>query len=207
MLKFLQRSFGSEERDSAEFEKLRENVREYLEWNLIVFKKRQVKEKRTVAETDRDKADSEASFSLGGDASFSLRIPDNDWLHKDISEILHGRGPLKPTFSQILFRKINEKGISESKCYKRSNLDRRLFSKIRSERDYHPQKNTVFALIIGLKLDLREANELLEAAGYSFSYCIKMDVIMEYMIKEKVYDILTVNEILYSFDCPILGSK
>ncbi len=104
-------------------------------------------------------------------------------------------------------QKIDEKGISEAKCYRRFNLDRRLFSKIRGDRDYHPQKNTVFALIIGLKLSLGEAQELMEVAGYSFSPAIKMDVIMEYLIKEGVYDILTVNEILYSYDCPVLGSK
>lgn len=207
MLKFLQRTFGSEERDPAEIEKLKENVRGYLERNLIVLKKRLVKDKRVATETDRDKSDSEESFSLCGDTSFSLEIPGKEWWRKGFLEEELRRISLKPTFSQILFRKINEKGISESKCYKRSNLDRRLFSKIRSERDYHPQKNTVFALIIGLKLDMDEANELLEAAGYSFSCCIKMDVIMEYLIKEKVYDILTVNEILYSFDCPLLGSK
>lgn len=112
-----------------------------------------------------------------------------------------------PSFSVILFRMIKRKGISQTKCYRRSNLDRRLFSKIRSDKDYHPQKNTIFALIIGLNLDIEEAQELLQAAGYSLSRNIKMDVIMEYLINEKIYDILAVNEILYSFDCPLLGSK
>ena len=114
---------------------------------------------------------------------------------------------MEPTFSQTLFKMIKEKGISETDCYKNANLDRRLFSKIRSNDDYQPRKNTVFALCIGLKLNLDEAEELLDKAGYSISHSIKFDTIMEYLIKQKVYDIMTVNEVLYSFDCPILGIK
>ena len=114
---------------------------------------------------------------------------------------------MEPTFSQTLFRFIKEKGISEVDCYKNANLDRRLFSKIRSDDDYQPRKNTVFALIIGLKLNLDEAEELLDCAGYSISHSIKFDTIMEYLIKQQIYDIIVVNEILYSFDCPILGIK
>ena len=114
---------------------------------------------------------------------------------------------MEPTFSQTLFKIIKEKGISETDCYKNANLDRRLFSKIRSNDDYQPRKNTVFALCIGLKLNLEEAEELLDKAGYSISHSIKLDTIMEYLIKQKVYDIMTVNEILDSFDCPILGAK
>lgn len=133
---------------------------------------------------------------------------DRDAIIRRIGEIMSLlREEKNPTFSKLLFRMIKNKGVSETKCYKRSNLDRCLFSKIRSDKNYHPQKNTVLALIIGLKLDMDEANELMKVAGYSFSKFLKMDVIMEYMIKEKIYDILTVNEILYLFDCPLLGSK
>ena len=114
---------------------------------------------------------------------------------------------LEPTFSQTLFKLIKEKGISETDCYKNANVDRRLFSKIRSNKNYQPRKNTVFALIIGLKLNLDEAKKLLDSAGYSISHSIKQDLIMEYVIKKQIFDILQVNEILYSFDCPILGTK
>ncbi|MBQ8750607.1 MAG: hypothetical protein IJZ30_03095 [Alphaproteobacteria bacterium] len=112
---------------------------------------------------------------------------------------------MEDTFSKTLFKLIKRKGILETDCYKNSNLDRRLFSKIRSNDDYQPRKNTVFALIIGLKLNMYEAKMLLESAGYSISHSIKTDVIMECLIKHKVYDIITVNEILYSFNCPLLG--
>ena len=113
---------------------------------------------------------------------------------------------LDPTFSQKLFDLIRTKGISEQDCYKNANLDRRLFSKIRSNDDYQPSKNTVFALIFGLKLDLKEAIELLDAAGYSISHSLKMDVLIEFLIIKKVYDINTVNEVLYKYNCPLLGN-
>ena len=65
----------------------------------------------------------------------------------------------------------------------------------------------MFALVIGLKLNLDEAKELLDSAGYSISHSIKQDLIMEYLIKKQIFDILQVNDVLYSFDCPILGTK
>jgi hypothetical protein len=114
---------------------------------------------------------------------------------------------LKPTFSQTLFKFIKKQGISETECYKNAHLDRRLFSKIRSNENYQPRKNTVMALIIGLKLNLEDASDLLDSAGYTLSESIKQDMILEYLIQKEVYDIMVVNEILFSFDCPILGMK
>ena len=110
-----------------------------------------------------------------------------------------------PTFSQQLFSLIKKKGISETECYKRANIDRRLFSKIRTDDEYQPKKITVFALIFGLKLDFEEAKDLLDAAGYAFSHSMKMDILVEFLIKKKVYDLPTVNELLHKYGCPLLG--
>ena len=82
-----------------------------------------------------------------------------------------------------------------------------MFSKIRSNDGYQPRKSTVFALIIGLKLCLADAEELLACAGYSLSHSIKQDVVMEFVIKQEIYDINIVNEILYSLKCQTLGNK
>ena len=114
---------------------------------------------------------------------------------------------MEPTFSQMLFRFIKQQGISETDCYKNANLDRRLFSKIRSDNDYQPRKATIFALIIGLKLNINDAKTLLNSAGYTISHSIKLDTIMEFIILKQIYDINLVNEILYSFECPTLGSQ
>lgn len=114
--------------------------------------------------------------------------------------------PLEPTFSKKLFEFIRQKGISETECYKRAHLDRRLFSKIRSDDNYQPNKNTVFALILGLHLNLLEAKELLKTAGYSISHSMKKDVLIEFCIKEQKYDIIKVNELLHRNRCALLGT-
>lgn len=114
---------------------------------------------------------------------------------------------LEPTFSQKLFKYIKAKGISETECYKGANIDRRLFSKIRSNDNYQPSKITVFALIVSLKLSAEEADDLLESAGFTISHSYKLDTVMEFLIEREVYDINLVNEILHAMECPLLGTK
>jgi hypothetical protein len=117
------------------------------------------------------------------------------------------------TFSSMVMRKIKENKISDVACYKAANLNRQIFSKIRSsagekEKDsYQPNKNTALSLAIALKLSLDESYELLKKAGFTFSKSNKTDIIVEFCIKNKINDITKVNEILFHFGQPILGSK
>ena len=117
------------------------------------------------------------------------------------------------TFSSMVMRKIKEKRMSDVACYKAANLNRQIFSKIRSsageiEKDsYQPNKNTALSIAIALKLPLDESYELLKKAGFTFSKSNKTDIIVEYCIKNNIYEITKVNDILFYYDQPILGSK
>lgn len=110
------------------------------------------------------------------------------------------------TFSQKLLRLIDERQLSDPEVYKRANLDRRLFSKIRSNKDYQPKKATALALALALELSLEETQDLLSAAGYSLSKSTKFDLIVEYFIRQQNYDIYLVNEVLFTYHQPPLGT-
>ena len=110
------------------------------------------------------------------------------------------------SFSQMVLRKIKEKGIKNSECYKKANLDKKLFSKIINDIHYSPKKTTAVALAIALGLPLTETNELLSKAGYTLSHSNRFDIIIEYCITHGIYNVHEVNIILDDFDQVSLGA-
>ena len=114
-------------------------------------------------------------------------------------------GQVGESFQTCLFRLIDEQGRTDADVYKKANLDRRLFSKIRSNPQYHPKKQTAIALAMALELSLDETVDLVGRAGFALTDSSLFDLIIEYCIGNWIYDLMTVNSILFEHDQPLLG--
>ncbi len=120
--------------------------------------------------------------SMPPEESYAIKIPDKE-----------------PSFCDNLFDIIDEKGLKDSTVYKRADIDRRLFSKIRSDANYHPAKNTAIRLCLALELDIVETERLLESAGYCLSLSSTSDLVIRYCIEHKIFNVVSVNEAIDYF--------
>ena len=124
----------------------------------------------------------------------------------DAADLLRGlERSRNSTFIDCMIEHIDRKQLRDSAVYRAAQLDRRLFSKMVSDREYKPAKDTALAVIFALKLTLPEAEDMLSRAGYTLSHSNKRDSIIEFFLKEKVYDLNDVNSVLYRLDQKIIG--
>ena len=203
----------------------------YCEYVEAVFERRFLKSRRSISEeltrhAFKDQSSTYADENLNNDYSQSFssdldfcslestpeisfptkqrakKITSNEKEDLSLAEMLSN---LDDTFAVTLLKLIDVKGITDVECYKKANVSKQTWYKIMNEKYYKPSKNTVISFAIALKLSLEETNRLLQTVGFTLSKSCKFDVIIEYFILHKEYDVFTINETLFKFDPPCLG--
>ena len=158
-------------------------------------------ESETLKKTDDDASESVA-FTAAPMLPMAQRAASAAMPAQSLDDIV---GKLDEPFAATLLRLIDASGKSDADIYKRANIDRRLFSKIRGNAYYAPSKPTVLAFAVALELTLEQTADLLGRAGFALSHSRKFDVIVEYFIASKKYDVFEINEVLFSYDQALLG--
>ena len=139
---------------------------------------------------------------LALDGAFTPMEVPFDVAGRSLDELLEHAGE---TFQQRLFKLIDASGMDDVTVYKKANIDRKLFSRIRCKEDYKPRKRTAVAFAIALELDLPTTLDLLSRAEIAFSPSSRFDLIVTYFITNKIYDIYKINTALFQYGQPILG--
>lgn len=117
-------------------------------------------------------------------------------MDKRLESYIQEKNANKETFVQMLLRLIDEKGLTDVQVYKRANLDRKYFSKLRCDMHYKPKKTVVCALALALELDNPTCKKLVKKAGYILTSASKFDLTIRYCIENQIYDLYKVNELL-----------
>ena len=138
-----------------------------------------------------------------GEADGAPRTP---WAVREPLSLDDALKRLDESFSEMLLRKIRESGMTDAACYKKANIDRKLFSKIKNDKHYQPSKPTAIAFCLALELPMGEMRDLLSKAGYAMTHASKFDLIVEYFVRRGNYNVFEINEALFAFDQSLIGA-
>ncbi len=138
-----------------------------------------------------------------GEADGAPRAP---WTVREPLSLDDALKRLDESFSEMLLRKIRESGMTDAACYKKANIDRKLFSKIKNDKHYQPSKSTAIAFCLALELPMGEMRDLLSKAGYAMTHASKFDIIVEYFVRRGNYNVFEINEALFAFDQNLIGA-
>lgn len=166
--------------------------------------RRRIDEERRIAAERRRRMEATLPEEECVDESiaFPSAAPFPDVAGKSLDEVLGGN---EDTFQQRLFKLIDASGMDDVTVYKKANIDRKVFSRIRCKEDYKPKKKTAVAFAIALELDMPTMLDLLSRAEIAFSPSSKFDLIVSYFITNRNYDIFEINATLFKYGQPILG--
>lgn len=192
-------------------EKLFHSVKSYIDDTYIedkIFEEYGVKNKRDIKDVEllqlerfmnrRRLAELEYQYNISCASQAESIAPASRKLEDLVNEI-------DETFSEALIRLIDQKGFKDPDVYKRANVDRKLFSKIKNNPNYKPGKATALAFAIALELNLDETKDFIGKAGFALTHSSKFDIIIEYFIKNGNYDMFEINEVLFTFEQPLIG--
>lgn len=169
-----------------------------------IFSGFKLSKKEAVEEPEKEELCEDASVCADRPSVYSEVGVCSDQAAGPIDDILSN---VEDTFQAHLLKLIDKKELTDSDVYKKADIDRRHFSKIRSNPDYRPKKQTALALALALELNIDEAIDLLGRAGYAFSPSSRFDLITRYCIEHGIYDLMEVNALLFYYDQPLLGGQ